>query len=954
MTSTPQGKWMWHARQCARLSVTGLLALAARGEAALPVSPEAGSPGEVAALANGQCQVQPPFDPNFEPELEWAWSSSTVMPTHVQVMMTPIVVEVNGDGVPDVVFSSFEGSNYTTNGVLRALSGADGSELWTVTDPALRVRGAASVAGADIDGDGLVELCAIPESGAGLLCFENTGAYKFRTTASQNSWGGPSFADLDGDGTVEILNGHHVFRNTGALRWAGTDTNNGPQGPISFAADIDGDGLQEVVSGRSIYRHTGVLKCRNTTIGNGLSGVGNFDADSNGEIVVVSGGSVHLMDDDCTLLWSQTIPGGGSGGAPNIADFDADGLPEIGVAGASRYAVFESDGTVKWASPTQDNSSNVTGSSTFDFEGDGRAEVVYADEVRLRIYDGATGTVRFEVAHASGTTYENPLIVDVDADDNAEIVVASNNYGFPGPAGIRVFRDRKDGWVNTRRIWNQHAYSVTNVNDNGTIPAHPIANWRTPGLNTFRANSQGTGTTSPYAAADVTVTEITSSCDTTNGALTLHARVTNQGDAATSAGLRVAFYQDDPTSGGTLLGVGILPTVLSAGNSAMVSATLASAPGGTTVVFARADDDGTGTGRETECIETNNAGSAPVDLTCIAIIPPVALCRHVSVNASATTCSAPANVDNGSYDPNQHPGPFSVSQSPAGPFGLGTHSVTLTVSDGQDTDTCTGTVTVVDVTAPVIACPPERIVEATGPGGAFVTPGAATVSDACGAQASGPAAGTYPLGTTAVTYTATDAAGNSASCTTAIHVVDSAGTPPSLIMCDVPRYTSAAQVKACGWATASPGGAPISVVLLSIDGGAPVRLTPDAGGGHVVQWLSLAEGHHTLTLTVIATDGRIATASRQVTVDRTAPLLRVVAPNPGEAQPRTVNVITEVTDLTSVQVTANWVNSTTVGAGTNLATIPVTFSGPGSHLVLLRATDAAGNTAEQVIQVLVQ
>ena len=54
--------------------------------------------------------------------------------------------------------------------------------------------------------------------------------------------------------------------------------------------------------------------------------------------------------------------------------------------------------------------------------------------------------------HSSGTTYENPVIVDVDGDNNAEIVMASNNYAFPGEAGIRVFRDRLDGWVNTRHL----------------------------------------------------------------------------------------------------------------------------------------------------------------------------------------------------------------------------------------------------------------------------------------------------------------------------------------------------------------------------------------------------------------------------------------------------------------------------------------------------------------------
>ena len=49
------------------------------------------------------------------------------------------------------------------------------------------------------------------------------------------------------------------------------------------------------------------------------------------------------------------------------------------------------------------------------------------------------GSLRFEALHSSGTTYENPVIVDVDRDDNAEIIIASNNFRVPGEAGIRVY-----------------------------------------------------------------------------------------------------------------------------------------------------------------------------------------------------------------------------------------------------------------------------------------------------------------------------------------------------------------------------------------------------------------------------------------------------------------------------------------------------------------------------------
>jgi len=125
-------------------------------------------PANVLAEGNlaERCAVKPPFTPNFEPEVEWAWTGSTVMPEHSNVMMTPVVVDVNGDGVSDVVFNSYAGTNYDTNGILRAISGANGQDLWTVTDPVYRVRGAASIAAGDIDHDGKVEICTVPETGA--------------------------------------------------------------------------------------------------------------------------------------------------------------------------------------------------------------------------------------------------------------------------------------------------------------------------------------------------------------------------------------------------------------------------------------------------------------------------------------------------------------------------------------------------------------------------------------------------------------------------------------------------------------------------------------------------------------------------------------------------------------------------------------------------------------------
>jgi len=64
--------------------------------------------------------------------VKWNKSTFTVRPDSDQVMMTPLVIDVNGDGVPDIRLTTFTGGDYHSGGVLRAISGDDGRELWSV------------------------------------------------------------------------------------------------------------------------------------------------------------------------------------------------------------------------------------------------------------------------------------------------------------------------------------------------------------------------------------------------------------------------------------------------------------------------------------------------------------------------------------------------------------------------------------------------------------------------------------------------------------------------------------------------------------------------------------------------------------------------------------------------------------------------------------------------------
>jgi|GEM_PF-777145 len=806
----------WRGLGRGRLFVA-LVVLATGGACSTSASKEQSKARESGKLAE-RCEVKPPFTPSFKPKLQWEWTGSPVLPAHKQVMMQPVVVDVNRDGTPDIVFSSFdgdfynnafkEGRNGNADGVLRAVSGNTGLELWTVENSEHRVKPAASIAAGDIDGDGAVEICGIPEDGRGIICFENDGTFKFRSVPDAydyNEWGGPSLADLDGDGAVEILDGNRVYSNTGALKWVGADGMGGAlfTGPVSFAVDLNHDGKQEVVNGRSVYRHDGVLKCTNTEIPHGFAAVGNFDSDPEGEIVVVgkgleaTHGRVSLLDTNCALLWTREVhltgadlplhDKAGHGGAPNLGDFDGDGQLEIGLAGDWNYTVYGADGTVKWTFPIQEYSSGKTTSTTFDFEDDGRLEVIYADELKLRIFDGVTGALRWETAHSSGTTHEFPIVADVDGDGAAEIVTVENNHAATGFNGVRVWHDENEGWAGTRKIWNQHAYSVTNVNNDGTIPARPASNWLNPKLNNFRsnvANYFGDGP-SPFAAADLLASDVTATCDG-YGSLVLGARVRNQGEAAVAAGVKVAFYKGNPATGGTLLGVASVPDALPVGGSSIATISVASTAYGASEVWAVVDDDGTGKGSLPECNEGNNSSSAMGNLSCTvttpANLPPVALCRDVTVNADVY-CMGSASVNNGSYDPDNGPSPLSISEVPYTSLPLGTHPVTLTASDGEASDQCVGNVTVVDTAKPAVSCPASQVLETCSPAGAPAT-FAASATDSCSpatlscSYASG---STFPVGETAVSCSATDGSGNTASC--GFNVTVTGDTTPPVLNC---------------------------------------------------------------------------------------------------------------------------------------------------------------------------
>jgi len=190
--------------------------------------------------------------------------------------------------------------------------------------------------------------------------------------------------------------------------------------------------------------------------------------------------------------------------------------------------------------------------------------------------------------------------------------------------------------------------------------------------------------------------------------------------------------------------------------------------------------DGATAGAE-ECDDGNNVDADACSNSCTLLVcgdgetdegnvcntPPVALVTDVIVSANAS-CQADTSIDDGSFDPDGDD--ITLTQVPSGPYPLGDTEVELTVSDGQESDSASATVTVNDTTSPEITAPADISQGATGPL-TEVDIGEATASDNCSVIITNDAPASFAPGTTTVTWSATDGSGNVSTATQDITIL---------------------------------------------------------------------------------------------------------------------------------------------------------------------------------------
>ena len=673
----------------------------------------------------------------FEAAVQCEWKTPAAgdpYPNHANVLMTPLVMNTPHDSgkAQEIIFTTYnnsdggapsgQGSDIRYYGVIRIINGETCALQESIFDDANHIIGGSNIAMADVDNDGYVEIFASrgtaqhAGNGGGIVAFHwdnEAGKYVTWWATTQHSgnlnWGGPSVHDINNDGIPEIVGyGGEVFSTLDGKRLNPGQT----IAELSYTptlGDLDNDGKVEIIGTGSTYRWDNSsntwVKAYSKATGTGIHpafadfGMRNDDGtfnpnmlDGRAEVVNCGSGVVQIS----TLEGENVlrVTGLAGGGPCTIGDFDGDGFPEVAAAFGDSYRIFDprcksandgcSNAYILWSKASQDASSSSTGSSLFDFDGDGAMEAVYADECYTRVYDGKTGDVLFSAYRSSGTWHENPVIADVDNDDAAEIVVGSNNamsckspdpihrgircakdddcksgvcraglcrcttndecnwrtdqngvllneYGCVGtlsandlPAegnvcrairnnservtGVRVMKDRLDRWVSSRNIWNQHAYSITNINDDQTVPKTSdwIKNYFMPSLNNFRQNKQGT--VAANYAPDITGRFVGDACGRDGDTVTLGAEVCNRGMKIISSLMPASFYRFEYDEEGkekyTLLCTSYTSENVPVGGCLHVTCEIPEVIQGDVVLIV--NDDGKGGRTSIECNEKNN------------------------------------------------------------------------------------------------------------------------------------------------------------------------------------------------------------------------------------------------------------------------------------------------------------------------------------------------------------
>ncbi len=496
----------------------------------------------------------------------------------------PTIGDVDGDGIPELLIACADRRirvfNHFTENPLAPMN------LWITSASLLDFVDQRPLL-ADFDADGIPEVYA--GSDIYKFDFSNPAAPTLTKVINGGANQGRAHFDYYSEGScnptaVDIL--------------TPADCNGDPDcgglelvaGPIIYSIDLDltdGDGYEI-----KVQRDLNTMIVPPTAgYGDGYTSVADLNLDGILDIVVTSrrfsnNFGVYVWNKNGLIRWfAYPVNEWYSGSLACIANvYDdtklgyATDFPEILVCSSRNLTCYSLHAAQSfpaspywWNLPTSDVS-GWTGSTVYDFNGDGILEIVYRDESNLRIMYGGGAPFPpgvdaqrnwFKSPCFSRTADEYPVVADVDNDGETEIVVT----GRLGPSSfttigrLNVYESDAGPWVPCRNVWNQFNYFIVNVNDDLSIPAvqqthHlelPAAGSGIRPFNMYLSQrpvlNDNFEPYIPLPDASASIAQVLCYPDS----ITVQLNVCNTGDQNLQTGTPVAFYQSDPTTTTALL-----------------------------------------------------------------------------------------------------------------------------------------------------------------------------------------------------------------------------------------------------------------------------------------------------------------------------------------------------------------------------------------------------------------
>lgn len=541
------------------------------------------------------CTVPPPAAPAFTMRLKFATDKGTANNTS-----RVSVGDLDRDGVPEIVTMNKGLSK------IFILNGQTGAIKYQKDVP-FQPGWEGAIANIDNDNCGEIFFYGLTNTSSGpahyIYAYDCQLNFLWRSSnfLPTTNLVTPALADFDGDGKVELYVKNYIFdAHTGnCLVCDGTIWDQDDPDEGSLAIDITGDENLELIQGLSIYQvdlsptrapNSGamtLLKKRDEYyLRSNVSGSPSVaDYNQDGYLDILTSGSLDKLQDNTTIFFwdvhndnlltysdnnSKYGPIGWwlGTGRLNIGDLDGDGKLNASFVSASYLYALKEDFTLLWRTDVTDISSGITGCTLFDFNGDGKTEIVYRDERNLYIINGTDGAILSSQICSSLTSKDYPVVADVDADGSTELCVTcgfvDGDNSIPN-SHVRVFQSAAEPWVPARRLWNQHGYFVVNVNDDLTIPRriqkhHLVwsSNQCSPGtnrpLNKFlnQAPYLDTRGCPIYAAPDLAFASAPvvnpPTCPDLN--FTVSFSITNRGDMPLTGSVPISFYSSNPSRPG--------------------------------------------------------------------------------------------------------------------------------------------------------------------------------------------------------------------------------------------------------------------------------------------------------------------------------------------------------------------------------------------------------------------